>query len=154
MLEIKTLIRKIQPLDKSKKISTIDVRLAIGIGKKTYCGESISENNGPAYINSSDKFAVLKKENVTIGIKTPWSSFDEEFNLYFKLAGTFMDKWTISSAELMQIVLNNPTITQEEIGKLLCIKQNSVSGRWNRANVDEIVALEKMYRSKIEFLLK
>jgi hypothetical protein len=152
VFEIKTLIKKVEPIDKTKKSSTIDVRLAVGIGEKTYYGDSISENNGPAYIYSSEKFDVLKKENVTIGIKTTWKNFDEEMNLYLKLAGTFMDKWTVSSAELIQIVLNNPDITQEEIGKKLGIKQNSVSGRWNRANLNEILELEKMYRNKIKSL--
>lgn len=154
VFEIKSLIKKVEPTDKTKKSSTIDVRLAVGIGEKTYSGDSISENNGPAYIYSSEKFDVLKKENVTIGIKTSWKSFDEEMNLYLKLAGTFMDKWTVSSAELVQIVLNNPDITQEEIGKQLGIKQNSVSGRWNRANVNELLEVEKMYRNKIKSLLK
>jgi hypothetical protein len=154
VFEIKTLIKKVEPTDKTKKSSTIDVRLAIGIGEKTYFGDSISENNGPAYIYSSEKFDVLKKENVTIGIKTSWKNFDEEMNLYLKLAGTFMDKWTVSSAELIQIVLNNPDITQEEIVKKLGIKQNSVSGRRNRANMNEILELEKMYRNKIKSLLQ
>jgi hypothetical protein len=154
VFEIKTLIKKIEPLDKRKKISTIDVRMAIGVGEKTYSGENISENNGSAYIYSSEKFDVLKKENVTIGIKTPWKSFDEEMNLFLKLAGTFMDKWSVSSAELVQIILNNPNITQEEIGKHLGIKQNSVSGRWNRANVNEILEVNKMFQKKIKTLLQ
>lgn len=148
-LEIKALIKKVEPIDEHKKISTIDVRLAIGIGEKTYSGESISESNGSAFINSGEKFDVLKKENVTLGVKTPWQDFDEEINLYLKLAGTFMDKWSVSSAELMQIILNNPNTTQEDIGKRLGIKQNSVSGRWNRANVNEIMEVEKIFRKKL-----
>lgn len=151
-LEIKALIKKAEPIDERKKISTIDVRMAIGIGEKTYSGESISESNGPAFINSGEKFDTLKKESTTLGIKTPWRTFDEEMNLYLKLAGTFMDKWSVSSAELMLIVLNNPNITQEEIGKILGIKQNSVSGRWNRANINEILTVEKMFRKKIKLL--
>lgn len=154
VFEIKSVIKKVEPTDKTKKSSMIDVRLAVGIGEKTYSGDSISENNGSAYIYSSEKFDVLKKENVTIGIKTSWKNFDEEMNLYLKLAGTFMDKWTVSSAELIQIVLNNPDTTQEEIGKQLGIKQNSVSGRWNRANMNEILELEKMYRNKIKSLIQ
>lgn len=152
-LEIKGLIKKVAPLDNRKKISTIDVRMAIGIGDKTYAAKTISESNGPAFIYSGEKFDLLKKENVTLGVKTPWKVFDEEMNLYLMLAGIFMDKWSISSAELFQIVLNNPNITQEEIGKKLDIKQNSVSGRWNRANVNEILEVEKMFRKKIEILL-
>lgn len=153
-MEIKALIKKVAPQDERKKISTIDVRMAIGIGEKNYTGESISESNGSAFINSGEKFDLLKKENSTMGIKSPWKSFDEEMNLYFKLASTFMDKWSVSSAEVAQIVLKNPDITQEEIGKQLGIKQSGVSRRWNRANVNEILEVEKMYRNKIKSLLQ
>lgn len=149
-LEIKALIKKVEPLGGNKKISPIDVRMAIGIGEKTYAGESISESNGPAFINSGEKFDALKKENITLGIKTSRQAFDEEMNLYLKLAGTFMDHWSISSAELVQTVLGNPNITQEEIGKRLGIKQNSVSGRWNRANISELLEVERVFRRKIK----
>lgn len=144
-LQIKALIKKVEPLD---------VRMAIGIGQKTYTGESISESNGEAFIYSGEKFDSLDKENITLGIKTTWEEFDEEMNLYLKLAGTFMNKWSVSSAELMEIVLKEANITQDEIGKRLGIKQNSVSGRWNRANVNEILEVEKMYRKKIYALIK
>ena len=53
----------------------------------------------------------------------------------------------------MHIIFANPDITQQEIGKLLGIKQNSVSGRWNRANVNEILAIEEMYKKKIKYLM-
>lgn len=152
--EIKALIKKVEPLNENKKISTIDVRMAIGVGEKNYAAESIAESNGSAFIYSSEKFELLKKENSTMGIKSPWKSFDDEMNLYLKLAGIFMDKWTVSSAELVQIIFNNPGITQEEIGKKLGIKQNSVSGRWNRANVNEVLELEAIYRNKIRSLLQ
>lgn len=152
--EIKAVIKKVKPQDEHKKISTIDVRMAIGIGEKTYSGASISESNGPAFIHAGNKFDVLKKENVTIGIKTPWQNFDEEINLYLKLAGIFMDKWSVSSAELIEIVLKNPDATQEEIGKQLGIRQNSVSGRWNRAYMAELLEVERMFYKKIKALLR
>lgn len=150
--EIKALIKKVAPLDERKKISTIDVRMAIGIGEKTYSGETISESNGSAFIYSGEKFDVLKKENVTLGIKTPWKDFDEEMNLYLKLAGTFMNKWSVSSAELVEIILKNPNVTQDEIGKQLGIKQSGVSRRWNRANVNEILEVHKMFQKKFKTL--
>ena len=152
-LEIKALIKRVEPLDESKKISAIDVRLALGIGEKTYSGESISESNGPAFINSGEKFDLLKKENRTLGIKTPWQSFDEEMNLYLKLVCTFMDRWSVSSAELVDIVLKNPYITQEEIGKQLGIQQSGVSRRWNRANMNELLEVNEMFQKKIKPLL-
>ena len=64
-----------------------------------------------------------------------------------------MDNWSASSAELMEIVLKRHDATQKEIGEMLGIKQNSVSGRWSRANVDEIMEVEQMFRQKVKHLL-
>lgn len=152
-LQIKALIKKIEPKEANKKLSTIDVRMALGIGEKTFEGKRISESNGTAFINSGEKFEKLKKEKINLAIQSPWLVFDEEINLYLKLAGTFMDNWSVSSAELVEIVLQNPDVTQEEIGELLGIKQNSVSGRWNRAHMDEILKIEEVFHTKIKTLL-
>lgn len=152
-LQIKALIKSVEPIDEHKITSTIDVRIAIGLGEKTFLGESISESNGPAFINSGEKLDQLKKENATLGIKTAFPEFDEEINLYLKLSCLFMDKWSVPSAQLVQIVLQNPGLTQEEIGKQLGIKQNSVSGRWNRSNVNEMMEVEHIFRKKIKTLI-
>ncbi len=74
----------------TKKISTIDVRMAIGIGEKTYSGKRVSESNGPAFIYSGEKFETLKKQNINLAIQSPWKDFDKEINLYLKLASTFI----------------------------------------------------------------
>lgn len=152
-LQIKALIKRIEPKEANKKISTIDVRMSIGIGEKTFLGKRISESNGTAFINAGEKFDTLKKEKVNLAIQSPWPDFDKEINLYLKLAGIFMDSWSVSSAELVEIVLKNPNITQEEIGELLGIKQNSVSGRWNRSNIDEVIKIEEVFRTKLKNLL-
>ncbi len=151
--EIKALIKQVAPADDSKKLSSIDIRMAIGIGEKNYTGESIKESNGPAFIYAGEKYDQLKRENLSLAIKSAHADFDDEMNLYLRLATLFMDRWSLSSAELVQIVLGNPHATQEEIGRQLGIKQNSVSGRWNRANIDELLELEKMYRKKLMPLL-
>ena len=88
-----------------------------------------------------------------MGIKTSNSEFDEEINLYLELLSLFADKWSVSSAELIEVVLNKPSKTQAEIGKILGIKQSGVSRRWKRANMDEVLEVEKMYRKKIKNLL-
>ncbi len=136
-----------------KKTGSIDVRMSIGIGEKTYIGSRISESNGPAFVNAGEEFEKLKKEKITLALKSPWLELDQEINLYLKLAGTIMDNWSVSSAELMEIVLTKPEATQKEIGEVLGIKQNSVSGRWSRAKVDEIMQVEHAYRRKVKQLL-
>ncbi len=52
-LQIKALIKKTKPLDKKKKASPIDVRLAIGIGEKTYSGDSKLLSNLLRHIHST-----------------------------------------------------------------------------------------------------
>jgi hypothetical protein len=152
VFEIKALLKSLPPLAERKNSSAVDVRLAIGIGEKTYDADSISESNGPAFIRSGEKFDLLRKENENLGIISSWPALDEDMNLYLKLAGTFMDSWSRSSAELIQIILRTPHITQEEIGKQLGIKQNSVSGRWNRAHVKELLEVERLFRKKLKLL--
>ncbi len=149
-IEIKTLIKKTQPSDNRKKISPIDVRMAIGIGEKTYSGSRISESNGSAFIFAGEKFDRLKKENITLGIKSPWGDFDRDINLYLRLAGIFMDKWSLSSVELMEAILHNPDQTQEELGNILGIKQSAVSSRWNTANIAEVLAVNQHFKEKLK----
>lgn len=150
-LRVKALIKKIVSDETNK--SLIDVRMAIGIGGKSYTGERITESNGEAFINAGEKFEELEKEKFNLLVKSPWPDFDGEMNLFIRLASVFMDKWSVASAELVEVVLKHPDYTQNEIGSRLGIKQNSVSGRWKRANIDEILSMEQMYRRKLERLL-
>jgi hypothetical protein len=151
--EIKALIKSIKSSKNDEKISAIDVRMAIGVGEKNYSGKRVSESNGQAFILSGEKFDILKKEKITLAIRTPWEEFNDEINLYLKLAGVFMNTWTIPSAELVKTVLQHPDATQQEIGEILNIKQNSISGRWRRANVNAIMEIDRMYRSKLSKLM-
>ena len=150
-LRVKALIKKIVSDETNK--SLIDVRMAIGIGGKSYTGERITESNGEAFINAGEKFEELEKEKFNLLVKSPWPDFDGEMNLFIRLASVFMDKWSVASAELVEVALKHPNYTQNVIGRRLGIKQNSVSGRWKRANIDEVLSMEQMYRRKLERLL-
>ena len=150
-LRVKALIKKIVSDETNK--SLIDVRMAIGIGGKSYTGERITESNGEAFINAGEKFEELEKEKFNLLVKSPWPDFDGEMNLFIRLASVFMDKWSVASAELVEVALKHPNYTQNEIGRRLGIKQNSVSGRWKRANIDEVLSMEQMYRRKLKMLL-
>src|SRR5690606_7349001 len=60
-----------------KTIDNMDVRLAIGIGEKTYKGSKVSESNGEAFQYSGETLENLKKENLNLKIKTANSSLNE-----------------------------------------------------------------------------
>lgn len=152
-LRIKALIRSIEVVKDKSRITPIDVRIAIGIGEKDYDANRISESNGSAFVNAGEKFETLKKEKITLAVQSPFPRFDAEMNLYLKLALIQMDSWSISSAELFTTIVNHPEKIQTEIGAILGIEQSSVSGRFKRASIDEILALEQMYRTKLKELL-
>lgn len=153
-LQIKSFIKSISHPNTNKRSSPLDVRIAIGIGEKTYFAERISESNGGAFILSGEKFEQLKNEKKTLAVNSPWDEWNQEINLLLKLASIQMDNWSISSGELMKEVLTNPDRKQSEIGKILGIGQNSVSKRYKAANAEEIMELEKMFRKKLSQLLE
>jgi len=135
-----------------KMIKGLDVRLAIGIGAKTYQGKNVTESNGEAFIFSGETLETLKKEKQNLRVRTKNLELDEELNLYFKLALTFMDNWTTNSAEIVKLSLENPNALQSELGKIVGINQNAISMRQKRAHLEEILELDQMYRRKINRL--
>ncbi|WP_430468584.1 SatD family protein [Winogradskyella ouciana] len=132
-----------------KTIKGLDVRMSIGIGTKDYEGNSVSESNGEAFVFSGETFETLKKEKQNLKIKTKNPELNEELNLYFRLALISMDNWTVNSAEIVKLSLENPNLIQSELAKLIDISQDAVSKRQKRAHLDEIMALDNLYRQKI-----
>lgn len=135
-----------------KSIKNVDVRMALGIGDKTYSSK-ITESNGTAFVLSGEKYENLKKEKQNLAIQSQWPMFDREINLYLRLGLVVMDRWTTNAAEIVKIALENPEKPQEILGKKLGIKQNAVSTRLKRARYDEIRALNEMYKIKLKSLL-
>ncbi|MDO1500969.1 SatD family protein [Winogradskyella maritima] len=135
-----------------KQINGLDVRLAIGIGEKSYEGASVSESQGSAFERSGHVFETLKKDRVNLKISSGHKAFDREFNLYFKLALIAMDNWTVNSAEIVKLSLDNPDMIQAQLAELIGVKQDAVSKRQKRAYWDELQDLDAMYRQKISEL--
>lgn len=133
-----------------KVIKGLDVRIAIGIGNKTFEGKTISESNGEAFQFSGLSLEELKEEKVNLMIKSNSSDFDKEMNLYFKLASIAMDNWTVNSAEVAKLFYEFPNKTQEELAKLINISQDAVSKRVKRAHLDKLFELDQMFRLKLE----
>lgn len=133
-----------------KTIKGLDVRMSIGIGTKDYEGNTVSESNGEAFVHSGETFETLKKEKVNLKVKTRDFTLNKELNLYFKLVLIAMDNWTTNSAEIVKLSIENPTMIQAELAKLIGISQDAVSKRQKRAYLDEILELDKLYRQKID----
>ncbi|NGP86817.1 SatD family protein [Fodinibius halophilus] len=133
-----------------KTVKKRDVRMAIGIGDVDYEAETVTESNGEAFVRSGARFEQLEKEKVNLAVQTPWRSFDDEMNLYIRLALIAMDHWSEASAEFMDTQLTYRNLTQKELAKKLGIGQSSVSERKKRANCDEILELEQRYKRRLK----
>ena len=127
-----------------KTIKGLDVRMSIGIGHKTTDAGKISEANGTAFQFSGEQFELLKEEKQSLAIKTKNKKTDDELNACIKLALIVMDKWTANSAEIIKLTIENPHLSQEELGKLIGIKQNTVSVRQKRAHIEELLLFNQM----------
>ncbi|WP_433765925.1 hypothetical protein [Flavobacterium ginsenosidimutans] len=129
-----------------------DARMSIGFGDKTHNAERISESNGSAFINSGELFETLKKQKITLAMRTGDLDFDEKLNLMLQLALTFMDSWLVQSAEFVALAIENPTLSQEELGQKLGINQAAVSRRQKRAQFDLVMNLDRYFRTQIKQL--
>ncbi len=134
------------------KTVKLDARMSIGLGDKTYDATKISESNGTAFVRSGESFDQLKKQKNTLTINSGNGDFDNEINLMLRLAQTFMNNWLVQSAEFVLTAIENPTLSQEEMGIKLKINQAAVSRRRKRAQFDLMLELENHYREKIKLI--
>lgn len=135
-----------------KRIAGLDVRMGIGIGKKTYDAPRISEASGDAFVSSGRLFDQLKK--TTLAIKSPWEAIDRVMNLCLELALLTMDRWTVNSAEIMALSIRHPEKTQLELAQMIGISQGRVSERQQRAGYEEIKHMDSYFRELIHQQLK
>ncbi|WP_113652704.1 SatD family protein [Pedobacter namyangjuensis] len=137
-----------------KTLKKADVRIGIGIGKKSVNAAKVTEANGEAYINSGNAFDTLKTNKVNMAITTPWPTVNEELNLFIKLALISMDSWGQISAEMVKYAIENQNTKQDKIAKLAGRSQSSVSEALKRAHFTEIMELEHRYRTQMNQLIK
>jgi SatD family (SatD) len=143
-LEIKALM---------KKNKNLDVRLSIGIGEADVMRGKILESNGPVFLRSGRGLDELKKSKVTMSISTGNELMDSELNLYLKLAlFGIIDSWTVASAEMVSIMLQNHGVPQEDISRKTGIAQSAISQRLKRANFEVLMDLNSMFVKKIKTL--
>ncbi len=135
-----------------KEIKNLDVRIAIGIGEKTYSADRITESNGPVFINSGTCFESLKLK--TLAIKTEWPEIDSLINLLLDLASLTMNNWSPTTARNIRGVILNPGVTQKRLAEILQVKsQSTISESFTRGGYEEMIRLEKYYRNLIKSVL-
>jgi hypothetical protein len=133
-----------------KQYSNLEVRLAIGIGEKTFETNKITESNGSAFVNSGICFENLKKN--TLAIKTQHEHLNHSLNLMFELASLTIANWTSAVAELIAYALAHPDHNQQRIAKHQKTTQSNVSQGLKRGGFDELSKLLQYYQTQIETL--
>ena len=133
-----------------KQFKNLDVRLAIGIGNKTFDSEKITESNGTAFVNSGECFEALKK--TTLAIKSPINAFDQPLNIMLELALLTINYWSSTSATLVKTALEHPEFNQKKLADLLEKTQGNISQGLKRAGFDELSKLLEYYKTQIQTL--
>jgi len=128
-----------------KRSENLDVRIAIGLGDVNIIENNIAVSTGNALIRSGELLDSLKEKEQNIMVRSD-HKLDTYMNAVLKMALLYMDDWTENAAAVVYELLNNPGITQEELGKRLGIQQATASRRLNRANWQETQELYTLYQ--------
>lgn len=131
---------------------SLDARMSIGIGEKTSTAKRISESNGSAFVYSGEAFDVMKKNKINLVVQSADNQFNKDMNLLIRLGLSFMDNWLAQQAEYVLLAINNPKLSQEEMGEILKINQAAVSKRRKRANFDLMLEINQAYVEKLKML--
>ena len=131
---------------------SLDARMSIGIGEKTSKAKRISESNGSAFVYSGEAFEVMKKNKINLVVQSADNQFNKDMNLLIRLGLSFMDNWLAQQAEYVLLAINNPKLSQEEMGEILKINQAAVSKRRKRANFDLMLEINQAYVEKLKML--
>ena len=127
-----------------KQFRNLDIRLAIGIGEKSHTAEHITESNGTAFVRSGQCFEELKKK--TLAFRSENKEIDEEINLYFQLALLTIDRWPNAACRVMQLVLENPNLTQTALSEKMQKSQSTISESLKRLGYDEMMMLNDRFK--------
>ncbi|MFD2828406.1 transcriptional regulator [Leeuwenhoekiella polynyae] len=133
-----------------KMRAELDVRIAIGIGNKTYTAAQITQANGSAFIHSGTAFDAIK--NNTLVLQSDYKDFDETFNIMLALATLTMDNWPPVTAAIVKARLEAPELNQTELSKQLDKAQSAISKALSRAGYDEVTKMLTYYKKQIETL--
>lgn len=141
-LEVRALLRSLQ----------LDARISIGIGTKDFTADRIAESNGSAFVRSGESLERLKSQKAALSVTTGHDGFDDTINLMLRLAEPIVGTWLPQQAAYALEAIQNPALSQEEIGQRLDINQAAVSGRRKRSHFELLTELDAYFRKHIQNL--
>lgn len=130
-----------------KEYSSLDVRMAIGIGKTNGSTGKITEEQGEAFYRSGQCFENLKTTN--LAIETGNKDQNTILNLMLELGVLTFDRWTSVDAITLKIALEYPNDTQKEIARKLNKSASTISFTLQKAGYKEVLKLLDYYKHLI-----
>ncbi|MFD0931088.1 transcriptional regulator [Psychroflexus salinarum] len=130
-----------------KEHNSLDVRMAIGIGKTNGSTGKITEEQGEAFYRSGQCFENLKATN--LAVETGNKGYNTSLNLMLQLGALTFDKWTSIDAVTLKIALEHPDYTQKEIAKKLNKSASTISFTLQKTGYKEILKLLAYYKGLI-----
>lgn len=142
-----------------KALAETEVRIAIGIGAMEGSKEqsnkettALTESNGPAFILSGRKLDDIKNKRIHLAVATDNEAWDREWNLLLQWVLLSADNWSAGSAEIVDLALSNPTLSQTEMATRLNVAQSAVSQRIKRSGFDLLQQTLELFKEKIKML--
>ena len=117
----------------------LDARLAIGIGKIDYYGDTVLDSDGQAFHLSGRAFDMLQPDEF-IRIATADDILNELLNTICMWMDLQIQNWTRPQAEVIYMILEN--MTQQEMAYKLGIVQSAINNRLRLArwkNVEKTI---------------
>ena len=129
---------------------SLDVRMAIGIGEKSFAGAKVTESNGSAFVHSGELLEHLKATKQSLAVRSPWQEWDQEINASLNLALVIMDQWKPKTAQLVRTALEHKGMSQQEMADLMQLQQAGVSQGLKRAHLSELLAWNDIFSHKLK----
>lgn len=130
-----------------RQLPKLDIRIAIGLGEESLRTDSVTQNQGGAYINSGRLFEELSQN---LAIKTNEENIDIGLNAGLNLFNIICEQWTVKMAQYVHAKLMNPDANQEELAKILNTSQSNVSRVLARSNYQVLLQYMQFFQQFIQ----
>lgn len=134
-----------------KQVQELDVRISIGIGNVEHEAARISQSNGTAFIRSGRTFDGMKEKQFLL-FTTGDETLNRTLNLYAGFISLVADNWTAAAAQTVQIMLEHPKWSQQEVADKLRINQSGVSQNRKRSQLDLLLDFNGYFQTLVTSL--
>lgn len=131
-----------------KKISTSDIRFAIGIGQIEVNTGAINQSTGSAFLYSGKSLDEIGDERLVF--KSSSEYLNDQMNISFRLLETIIARWSLEMSEAVFYQLMG--LTQKETAQKLNRSPVAISKRLQSAHYEEVKLFLDYYENLIRSL--